>query len=166
MVVKEFPLYIDCTGPFNKDDYQLEYLFSNYWGEWQGEYTKYISEDWFYDCAEDYFLEYVPEEGGWLGGRYSVVYMNDALRTPGWHKKYGMVEGGRFTFSSEKQRFISTSFDYAGNVSALMIESGDSFQECIDLTIDTKTLGIGETATLKNVAENDVFTPIVRWTGV
>lgn len=67
MVVKEFPLYIDCTGPFNKDDYQLEYLFSNYWGEWQGEYTKYISEDWFYDCAEDYFLEYVPEEGGWLG---------------------------------------------------------------------------------------------------
>lgn len=37
MVVKEFPLYIDCTGPFNKDDYQLEYLFSNYWGEWQGE---------------------------------------------------------------------------------------------------------------------------------
>ena len=164
VVVKEFPLYIDCTGPFNKDDYQLEYLFSNYWGEWQGEYTKYISEDWFYDCAEDYFLEYVPEEGGWLGGRYSVVYMNDALRTPGWHKKYGMVEGGRFTFSSEKQRFISTSFDYAGNVSALMIESGDSFQECIDLTIDTKTLGIGETATLKNVAENDVFTPIVRWT--
>lgn len=90
--------------------------------------------------------------------------MNDALRTPGWLKKYGMVEGGRFTFSSEKQRFISTSFDYAGNVSALMIESGDSFQECIDLTIDTKTLGIGETATLKNVAENDVFTPIVRWT--
>ena len=47
--VREFPLYIDCTGPFNKNDFTVQYKFSNYFNEWQGEYFKYISEDWFYD---------------------------------------------------------------------------------------------------------------------
>ncbi len=163
VVSREFPLYIDCTGPFNKDDFTIEYLFSNYFKEWQGEYFKYISEEWFYDCCEDYVLEYVPNDG-WAGGCFRYTYMNEALRTPGYHKSRSECEAGRFTFTSEKQRFISTSFDYAGNVSALMVESGDGFQECVDLTADKTAIQVGETLTIRNLGEAEQFTPILRWT--
>lgn len=164
VVVREFPLYIDCTGPFNKDDFTVRYQFSNYFKAWQGEYFKYISEDWFYDYCEDYVLEYAPDEGGWLGGCFVYTYMEEALRTPGWHKSRNECEAGTFTFTSEKQRFISTSFDYAGNVSAVVVESGDGFRDYVDLTADATAIQVGETLTVRNLAEAEHFTPILRWT--
>ena len=151
--VREFPLYIDCTGPFNKNDFTVQYKFSNYFNEWQGEYFKYISEDWFYDYCEDYVLEYAPDQGGWLGGCFVYTYMEEALRTPGWHKSRNECEAGTFTFTSEKQRFISTSFDYAGNVSAVVVESGDGFRDYVDLTADATAIQVGETLTVRNLAE-------------
>lgn len=171
VVVREFPLYIDCTGPFNKDDYQVGYRFVDYTGQWQGEYCKYISEDWFYDCTVDYVLEYLPEKGGWVGTRYMTASMGDSLSEPGRHKNDAeffegsrYCEAGTFMFSSEKQRFISTSYDYAGNVSALMVESGDGFQECVDLTAEKTAIQVGETLTIRNLGEAEQFTPILGWT--
>ena len=74
---------MDCTGPFNKNDFTVQYKFSNYFNEWQGEYFKYISEDWFYDYCEDYVFGVCTRSGRLAGGCFVYTYMEEALQNAG-----------------------------------------------------------------------------------
>ena len=158
--VREFTLYIDNTAPFNKDDYTIRYSFEEFSGRWRAEYSKNISENWFCDYSEDYILEYSGNRDKWSGSSFRFIYYDVV---PGFQKEDDWSETSTLSFSSDMQKFISTSYDYAGNIAAIVVEGGDNLLHCMDLEADATTIHTGDRVIVKNVAQLD-FTPVLNWT--
>lgn len=157
-----FTMYIDQDAPVSSDGFTVSYEqsivipglppFTTY------QFDQKFTEQWFMDYTRELILDYDTATGKWGGFTHTSTWLGTATPIRG--------EGGGYPVKSSNfgsnSIMICMAYDYAGNASVFEVNGGDGLLEYVDLVADKTEIQVGETLTIRDVAEND-FNTILNW---
>ena len=151
----EFSLYVDTTPPIASMADVTVGAYESSSGDTHLYFEEAYHEQWFTDTAMSGFCDFNEETQAWEG----MIWQNyDCAAEPGDSRV--PYTGHNMYFGSDKLKYISLVYDYAGNAFAYQVET-EHLPDLVELEAEKTTIHVGESVTVRNASDFEGTTKLI-----